>query len=203
VSAGFQKGLFSWALDTIWWPRGFKSAGPLDRAYASNNIAYRADVYRQAPFPSDDYLTTCGLEAPQSRKLRESGYRVWLSSGMRVEHAYEGSLRQVLQLARRRGYDFLMVRLRFPNGAESILRKLGPIAPLACWPLLQLKDFASLIRASVAELRGVDLFKLPLYALLQVPFNVFTVIGMYEAIFRPRRIPPIDHVGGKAISRSS
>jgi glycosyltransferase involved in cell wall biosynthesis len=177
------------AWEASWWSRGFEDEGPIDRMYTSNNIAFRSELYRRYHYLDGSDLRA-GLERPLSRQLQRAGYGLWLNPRMLVRHNYSATLREIVQLGLVRGFNFMKLRRTHPEGIDFVLRRFGVLAPLICAPVVFVKDILRLFRkAPRLGIRASEFYKMPLYMLLQVPYNLLTLLGMYWAIMRPDRTP--------------
>jgi GT2 family glycosyltransferase len=177
------------AWDPGWWPGSFAAEGPIDRLYTGSNVAFRAEAYRRNQYPAGVPLLS-GLERVLGRELRRAGHTLWFNPRMVVHHTYTPRAREIVQQGLVRGYYFMALRRTHPQGWDHLVKRLSVLAPLVCGPALLLKDVLRVVqRARALGLTGRQALKIPLYALLQAPFDLVVMAGMYWAILAPDRVP--------------
>jgi glycosyltransferase involved in cell wall biosynthesis len=186
----YRRAFLSRMWDAIWWPGTYEPEGFVDRLYA-NNAAYRRHALDALVY--DDPSRYRGLwERVMQDRLRAAGERIWLNPRAVMVHHYEPTLSHVVDMAVLRGYQLLEVRFRAPRGAERALLRLGLALPWVVFPGLVLKDVWRIVYgAPRAGLGWWEAWKLPLYVLAYLPFELAVLAGMVRAAARrpPPRVP--------------
>ncbi|PWT88112.1 MAG: hypothetical protein C5B54_11135 [Acidobacteria bacterium] len=188
-STRFSPRALARAWESSWWVRSFENEGIVDRLYTSNNMAVRRKIFLRFRF-LDGTNMRAGLERPMTRELQAAGFHIWLNPNMIVHHNYTPSIREIVQMSLVRGYNFLRLRRNYPGKHDSILKMLGWLSPLFCAPVLMFKDMARLlINSKKMKLWPAEFYKIPIFLLLQIPYDVIAIGGMYWAIWNEDDVP--------------
>lgn len=176
--------------DAIWWPETYGREGFVDRLFA-NNAAYRRRVL-DAPIHDDPSRHRGLWERVTLDRLRASGERIWLNPRALMVHHYEPTLSHGIAMAVLRGYQLIEIRVQAPRGRERRLLRLGRALPWAVIPGLVVKDIWRILSGVPRAGLGLwEAWKLPLYVLAFLPFEVAVLAGMVRAAARrpPPRLP--------------
>ena len=184
----FRRSFLSRMWDAVWWSRAYEAEGPIDRVYASNNVAFRRRTFEDHFY--DDPNRHRGVwERVMTYRLQAAAGIIWFAPPAVLLHDFSPSLGYFSRRALSRGYTFMAVRLEFPLRHDRLLLPIRWLAPFILFPGLALKDVWRIVSRSCLDWRSW--WHVPLYLVTYLPFSIIVLAGMVMAAWRfPAIAPP-------------
>jgi glycosyltransferase involved in cell wall biosynthesis len=186
----FREAFLSRLWDTIWWERAFEPEGPIDRIFAANNLAMRAEFAKRA-FYADPRPYRSVWERVMTERVRQAGGTIWLNPRPEWRHDFNATPREFVLRALSRGSQFVAARRDAPRQGEGLQRRLLWLLPWVGFPFLLLRDMRRVVvRAPRAGLSRSQLWRIPVYLIALLPVEIVTWIGMLMGAYLGKVLPP-------------
>lgn len=176
----FRDTFFSPMVGAFWWADENFSRGRISRILAPNNLAFRGDLLRSNFF--DDPSQHRGVwERAMSNLIHERGQWIWLTPGAGFTHDFEGGLGYFFHRALARGYLLMAVRAKLPVSRERDYGRWRKLVPILSFPVFFIKDAWRVITRAGSGKPVTFYWRLPVYLLFLIPFEIVQAVGMFLA----------------------